>query len=196
MTKVILFDLDGVLTLPEEMFSVLYAGSRGYEVAPFTNFFQDEWVDFVIGKKDLKRHIRENPDFWRWDKSPEELLQFWFESENIKNDLLLKLIYKLRNDGVKCYVATEQEQYRTDYIKNVMFAGEFDGTFSTAEIGYRKNDPRFYEVIVSTLAVPKEDIIFFDDSESKISVAKDVGIDAYLYKSVRQVEDTLTGSGS
>jgi len=193
MIKVILFDLDGVLTLPREIFSVLYARSYSYDLAPFTNFFQNEWVDFVVGKKDLKRHIRNNPDFWKWDKSPEKLLQFWFESENTKNDALLNLIHKLRNSGIKCYIATEQDRYRTDYIKNVMFAGEFDGIFSTAEIGYRKNDPRFYKIIINKLAMPAKNIIFFDDSESKLSVAKEVGIDAHLYKSVKNVDNTLTG---
>jgi len=35
------------------------------------------------------------------------------------------------------------------------------------------------------------DIIFFDDSESKIDVAKSCGLDARLYKSTEQVRELL-----
>ena len=42
MTKCILFDTDGVLTLPEEVFSVVYARSHALDPEPFEEFFRNK----------------------------------------------------------------------------------------------------------------------------------------------------------
>lgn len=192
----ILFDVDGVLTLPEEVFSVMYAKSRGLDIKPFTDFFENEWVNYVTGKKDLKQHITDNPNFWRWTDSPDELLDYWFRSEDMKNEELLSLIEQLREQGAKCYIATEQEKYRTDYMRETMFNGMFDGIFSTCEIGYKKNNPAFFETIISRLkeideSITPSDLLFFDDSQSKVDAATSVGIDARLYISTEQIRSLL-----
>ena len=41
MSKCILFDADGVLTLPEEVFSVVYARSHALDPQPFEDFNKD-----------------------------------------------------------------------------------------------------------------------------------------------------------
>jgi putative hydrolase of the HAD superfamily len=194
MSKTILFDLDGVLTLSEEIFSVIYTKSRGYDPAPFETFFTTEWDHFVTGKRDLKEHIKNNPDLWKWDKTPDELLQYWFECEDIRNDALVEFVRSIRRSGTKCYIATEQEKYRTEYIKNIMFKNDFDGIFSTADIGYRKKDPKFFEIIVESIAVEPNKLIFFDDSPSKVKAAKSLGIDAHVYNGVEQVKQILANS--
>ena len=74
MNKVILFDADGVLTVPEEFFSVVYARSHGLDDEPFEDFFKTEWADFVTGRRDIKDHIRTNPQLWQWKGTPDELM--------------------------------------------------------------------------------------------------------------------------
>ena len=71
MPKVALFDADGVLTLPEEIFSVVYTRSRGLDYAPFETFFTTEWLDFVTGKRDLKQHIAEHPELVALGERPD-----------------------------------------------------------------------------------------------------------------------------
>lgn len=199
MPKVALFDADGVLTLPEEIFSVVYTRSRGLDYAPFETFFTTEWLDFVTGKRDLKQHIAEHPEFWQWDGMPDDLIRYWCEVEDVRNQPLVALIAQLRASGTRCYLATEQEKYRAEYMQTVMFPGAFDGHFVTAHIGQRKNQPEFYQHIIDQLRaddphITPADITFFDDSQSKIDTARAVGINAQLYKNVAQVE-ALLGSG-
>lgn len=189
--KTILFDLDGVLTVPEEVFSVVYSRSRGLDTEPFTRFFQTEWADFVTGKRDLKEYISQNPELWHWGGTADELLELWFRTEDVRNDALLETIRQLRSRGVRCYVATEQEKYRTQYVREVMFPDEFDGVFSTAEIGYRKTDEKFFLEVLNTLVLDAEDVIFFDDSMSKVAAADKVGLDARLFTSEDQVRQLL-----
>ena len=196
MNKAILFDADGVLTLPEEMFSVVYAKSHGLDPMPFEYFFKTEWQDFVLGKRDLKEHIRTNNDLWHWDGSPDKLLEYWFKTEDIQNEEMIELIKKVRQSGTPCYLATEQEKYRGDYMRNVMFKDLFDGYFVTAELGLKKSDPKFFTRIIELLngyglGAQPSDVLFFDDSQSKVDAAKSAGINAHLFTGVQGFKEVL-----
>jgi putative hydrolase of the HAD superfamily len=194
----VLFDSDGVLTLPEEVFSVVYARSHGLDSGPFENFFRTEWRDFVTGKRDLKEAITDNPGLWQWEGDADSLLDYWFQSEDIRNDALISLIQELSQHGLDCYLATEQEKYRATYMKDVMFKGLFRDQFVTCEIGATKGEPAFYEAILARLraerpALTPSEVVFFDDSQSKIDTALSVGINAQLYRGVDHARDVLSG---
>lgn len=194
--RVVLFDADGVLTLPEEAFTVMYSRSHGLNPEPFEQFFRESWPAIVTGKKDLKESIIENSELWQWNGRVDELLEYWFKTEDVRNEELLALIKGLREQGLVCYLATDQERYRGEYMKNVMFKDLFDGYFVSAELGVTKTDPKFFERIVERLKqtnpeLKPNDIIFYDDSQSKVDTACTVGIKGQLYKSVEQVRDFL-----
>ena len=109
---------------------------------------------------------------------------------------MIKLVKQIRASGTACYLATEQEQYRAEYMKSVMFNSVFDGYFITADIGYKKSDHRFFEAAVEQLrrTNPKldmNDVIFFDDSQSKVDAAKAVGIDGILFDGIESVTTKL-----
>lgn len=197
MHKVILFDTDGVLTFRERNFSEMYIGKYGLKPQPILEFFTTEWRDFVTGKKDLKDHISTHPEVWQWSGTPQELLDYWFKSEDNRNEELLAVIRRLRAKGIQCYIVTEQEKYRTDYVINVMFKDEFDGYFSTCEIGYKKSDSRYFKAVLMGLRqeitdLRPDDIIYIDDSEDKLLAAREVGIDGELYTGPEQVSHLLS----
>jgi putative hydrolase of the HAD superfamily len=196
MRPILLFDADGVMTLPEEYFSIVYARSHGLDPATFENFFKTDWADFVTGKKDLKEHISNNPEFWQWNSDADELLKYWFEIENIQNIELIDLIKDYRSRGIKCYLATEQEKYRGEYMKNIMFPELFDGYFITAELGVKKDNPEFFIKIIDHLKLSEariepSDVFFFDDSQSKVDAANAVGINGILYKNLESVKEVI-----
>jgi len=195
-SRVILFDADGVLTIPEELFSVVYAKSHGLDPEPFEVFFKTEWSDFVTGEQDLKDHIRSNPNLWHWNEEPEKLLEYWFKSEDIQNSEMIELVKALRTNGIPCYLATEQEKYRGEYMKNVMFKNLFDGYYVTAEMGIKKSDPKFFEYIEKELTEKyslssPSDITFFDDSQSKVDAAKAAGLNAHLFTGIEDFKKEL-----
>ncbi len=144
----------------------------------------------------MKESITEKPELWQWNGSTDELLDYWFKTEDVRNEELLKLIRKLKSQGVPCYLATDQEKYRGEYMRNVMFKDLFDGYFISAELGVTKTDPKFFETIVEKLrliypSLEPHDIIFFDDSQSKIDTACSVGINGQLYKNINQIKSLL-----
>lgn len=194
--KCVLFDADGVLTFPEELFTVVYARSRGLDPEPFEDFFRNEWQSIVTGDSDLKESIAGNPDLWQWDGTVDELIDFWCKTEDIRNEELVNVISELKEKGILCFLATDQEKYRAEYMKNVMFKDLFIDYFISSDLGATKTDPRFFELVLENLTVkhpgikPNE-IIFFDDSQSKVDTAKALGIDARLFKSNEQVRELL-----
>lgn len=103
MPSVVLFDVDGVLAVPSEPFSVVYSRSQGLAYEPFGEFFETAWKDFVIGKRDIKQEIAENVALWQWTDAPEKLLKMWHDVENVQNKPLTKLIEKI-NRGVTARV--------------------------------------------------------------------------------------------
>lgn len=126
---------------------------------------------------------------WQWNGTPDELLDYWCKVEDIRNDEMIELVKKIRQAGTACYLATEQEQHRGNYMKDVMFKSLFDDYFVTAEVGYKKSDTRFFEEIPRRLSethstIKPEDIMFFDDSQSKVDSATEAGIDGYLFDGV------------
>ena len=194
--KIVLFDADGVLTLPEEVFSVVYARSHGLDPEPFEQFFRNDWKPIVTGKADLKESIAANPDLWQWDGDTDSLLKYWFETEDVRNEELIGLIRQLSAQGIPCYLATEQEKYRGDYMREVMFKDLFAGYYVTAELGVSKTEPEFFQAILDDLKgqypeIEPKDVVFFDDSQSKVDTACSVGIDGQLYTGVEQVKKFL-----
>jgi FMN phosphatase YigB (HAD superfamily) len=192
-TAILLFDADGVLTLPEEVFSVVYARSHGLDPEPFEQFFRNDWKPIVTGEKDLKDSIAENPELWQWQGDIDDLLEYWFKTEDVRNEELIELIQELKNRGVPSYLATEQEKYRGEYMKNVMFKDLFAGYFVTAELGVSKTEPKFFQMIIDDLKrhhpeVDPKDITFFDDSQSKVDTANSAGINGQLFTGVDQVK--------
>lgn len=81
-------------------------------------------------------------------------------------------------------------------MKNAMFKDSFDGYFITAEMGVKKSDSRFFHIILNQLrddgySLAPGDIIFFDDSQSKVDAALEVGIDAHLLEGIETVRQVL-----
>ena len=189
--KVFLFDADGVLTVPEELFTRMYSRTHGLENEPFEQFFREQWQDIVTGKRDLKEAIVDHQELWQWQGTVDELVAYWCESEDLRHEPMIKQVRKLKQLGVPCYLATDQEKYRGNYMREVMFAGLFDDYFISAELGYSKDNPQFFEEVMKKLLaqhpeLQPQDVVFFDDSQHKVDAAKSFGIDAKLFTTVEQ----------
>jgi HAD superfamily hydrolase (TIGR01509 family) len=190
--KVVLFDADGVLIRPPELFSHAYARSLGYPADHFLPFFKGPFLQAILGQADLKDLIRRYDHLWQWPGDPAGLLQRWFEHENVRNEPLLALVRELRAAGTPCYIATNQEKYRAAYLRTIMFPDEFDGIFVSCELGYQKPDPQYFEAVLAQLGhthpgLKPADVVFFDDTPSHVAGAQTAGITAHVYADPDQV---------
>lgn len=182
MIKAIIFDTDG-MTVNSEMFSVQYNKDYGVPMDSLLPFFKNEFQPCLVGKADLIKEIENYLPTWGWKDSVDKFLNYWFDAENHVDKRIVEAIKKIKKSGIKCYLATNQEKYRTQYLRNEMgFSKIFDKVFSSAEVGYKKPQLEFFEHILNETGLNKDEVQFWDDTEENIQGAKEFGFDAHLYQ--------------
>lgn len=88
---------------------------------------------------------------------------------------LIEKIQELRKSGVQCFVATNQERYRLEYLrKDMNFDEYFDGVFCSTEIGLKKPQKEYFEYILNMIEIPAQEVLYFDDSLENIEVASEI----------------------
>ncbi len=182
MIKAILFDADGML-IKTDMWSVTFSKEFNVPYKKVLPFFQNEFQDCLVGKADLKKEIRPYLKRWKWYKSVDDFLDYWFKSEDKIDKRFIKIIDSLRKKGIKCCLATNQEKYRTLYMRKQMgFANIFDQIYSSAEIGFKKPNLKFFDHIIQDLKLGKEQIQYWDNRKDYIKIGLKAGLQARHYK--------------
>ncbi len=189
--KCVLFDVDGVLVHTKQ-FSYQYCELYDISIDKMLPFFKGDFQEALVGRADLLEIVKPWLPKWKWSDTPEKFLRKWFELENHVDQKVIAIVDKLRSEGIKCYVATNQEKHRTRFMSDGMGFGElFDGIFSSANIGFTKPDKRYYEFILKELnkeGIASREIFYFDDSEKNIVAADLLGINARLYEKFADLE--------
>lgn len=184
--KIILLDMDGLVILKDKVFSVRISEKLRIPLEEVLPFFKNEFQSCLVGKADLKKEIAKYISTWGWKDSVEELLKFWFDGEKDINQEIINRTSQLRKDSYKIYLATNNEKYRVDFLWNgIGSKNHFDGIFSSADLGFKKPDEKFYLKVLDLLKTQAEGIIFWDDDEENVESAKKLGMDARFYSGIK-----------
>lgn len=183
--KIILFDADGVTLQGEGLFTDK-AQEKGLisSTEKTVPFFKGLFQDCLIGKADLREELAKVIGDWGWKGTVDEIIDFWFSVGDDLNPEVASFIYKLKEKGVACYMATDQEKYRGRYLRE-KFGDIFEDFFISSEIGHTKKEPEFFEYVfdkVKEKVGDKSEIVFIDDSLHKVENARAFGIDAIHFR--------------
>lgn len=182
--KAVLLDTDGVLLKGKyKYFSERYSKEYNIPLERIMLFFTNEFEDCLTNKSDIKEVVKPYLEKWNWKKGVNNFLNYWFEEELTLNIQMIKIVNKLRQNNVKCFVVADQEKNRAKYIlENWDFVKYFDDIFFSCNIGFTKSDPRFFEKILNFTKInnPKE-IYYWDDGIDNIKSAQSIGITSYHY---------------
>ncbi|HTL39477.1 MAG TPA: HAD family hydrolase [Methylomirabilota bacterium] len=184
MIKIILFDGDGVIINKPMLFSQHLSNDYNVPMDLILPFFAGEFQDCLVGKADLKEVVKPYLSKWGWIKSVDELLAYWFNNENYIDKRIAGVISKIRKEGIKCYLHSNQEKYRTDFMKKQMkIDAMVDGVFSSAYLGVKKPQAEFWQQAFDKIQpVKKSEVLVWDDDEENIASAAKFGFNAELYK--------------
>jgi putative hydrolase of the HAD superfamily len=182
MLKVLLFDVDGVLVAGES-FSAQLERDYGITSEMLAPFFTEKFLACLVGRADLKESLKSYLSKWGWRQSTDAFLDYWFQHEHNIDESLIDAIQSIRQQGIRCYLATNQEKYRTEYILTRMsFADKFDGVFASYQLACTKSDKKFYEQILCSLPdIQPKEILLWDDTRQNVILACEAGLNAELY---------------
>lgn len=188
MKKVFLFDLDGVV-IKTRFFTEKYERDFWVWKEIISDFLKENLVNTQIWKADLKILLQEKLWDFKWEKSVEEFLKYWFEYDNVIDENLLQEIDILRNKWHLCFLCTNQEKYRFEYLINTLhISNYFDEIFSSHIIWYSKSDSLYFSKVLWELKkkynVNISEIVFFDDKENFIQSATNSWIEWIIYKNI------------
>ena len=193
--RCVLFDVDGVI-IQSPLFSEVYERRYGVASEKFEPFFRDEFHRCLVDEGDLTEMLKPWLPHWKWDGSVDAFLQFWFEAEQHIDEGIMSTVQALRHEGIRCYLATNQERYRAAYLKDEMGFGEaFDGLYISSHIGAMKPDDAYFrhvhDDLKKTQGIAPHEIMFFDDAQRNVDAALGWGIHAYLYSSFEGFERVI-----
>lgn len=135
--KAVLFDADGLI-IHSPRFSERLQKEYGITWETLKPFFQGPFQECKVGKADLENELAKTIKAWGWKDSVDALLTFWFQGD-IVDEEIKNTVSDLRQNGVRCYLATNQEEYREEYLENKLELNKiFDGFFVSARLGYLK----------------------------------------------------------
>lgn len=166
---------------------------------------------FKFSKSDFEQANQEKR------KSGKSDIDFWLQFANKKGILLpidwsntyhtalkksmgadpkmFALVDELKNKQIRVGLLSNINDRYKKLIEEFGFYEPFDPCLLSCEMGFEKPDPRTYELLLSTIGLKAEDVVFIDDKIENVNSAKRMGIDAIVFESESQVRHELTQRG-
>jgi putative hydrolase of the HAD superfamily len=183
--RVVLFDADGVIQhvrhssgngLRAQVERIL-----GFLPADFDRFTQDIFdaeQSALVGQTDFAEVLVPVLAKWGAHGVADALAaEWWCPIEADRS--ILDLVGQLRRQGMLCALATNQQRYRATYMEEALsYKSVFDRSFYSYQLGLRKPAIEYFEAIVAELECSPEEMLFIDDAERNVAVARSVGLRA------------------
>ncbi|NOX31398.1 MAG: HAD-IA family hydrolase [Actinobacteria bacterium] len=121
--------------------------------------------------------------------------QDWLAAPAVVDDEVMLVVDQLRDCGVTVAVLTNGTDTIPAEMIELGLADRFDAIFSTSDIGFAKPDRRAFEYACDRLDVHPARVFFTDDSESKLSGALEIGMQANHFVGVETFKVQLRDFG-
>jgi len=126
-----------------------------------------------------------------------ERLQAWdIEMWSSLEPSMLRWAVSLKTHGYKTGLLSNLHQkFARELRTNATWLGNFDCQIFSSEVRLAKPDPAIFQLCLHSLRVNAQDVLFVDDRQSNIDVARNEGISAICFRSVEQLRTELRAMG-
>lgn len=108
---------------------------------------------------------------------------------------VLRLAEELRGLGVTTAVLTNGTDTIATEMAESGIGDHFDAIFNSADIGYAKPDLRAFTHVLAALNCAAPEVLFTDDSATKLSGAHTLGITTHLFTGTKELRTALSRNG-
>lgn len=102
---------------------------------------------------------------------------------------VINLIYSLK-PKYQIYFLSNMIDITYDYLLELL--NNFDGGAYSFQEHTKKPNSDFYQILMNRYNLEPSECIFFDDRESNVLAAKEIGIHATLFKDINDINKSLT----
>lgn len=189
--KAIVFDFGGVMTKDSNREAVIefLSKSFGFSLQEFEVVNQEK-------RKAVKTGIKDQ-DFWidyarqkniflpkDWEDSFNQVMK---DAIGVNHEMY-DLVLELKEKGILVALLSNIDDRLARIIREFNLYAPFDPCLLSCEIGLEKPDPKIYEFLLKTMALPATSIVFIDDRIENIEAAQKLGFDAILFTSQNQLQ--------
>jgi len=189
MIKAIIFDLNGVF-VKSELLSDRFERDFGVKKEVFLPVLK-EVMDKVRrpGAGELFSYWEPHLRKWGVKLSKHGFYDYWFHAE-VEDKQMVDLAMDLKKRGLKIIILSNNLKERTAYYldKFIFLRTLPDKIYFSWQTGFLKSDSRAYQLVLQENNLKPTEVLFFDDSESNLEVAKSVGITAYEFDGIKSVK--------
>jgi putative hydrolase of the HAD superfamily len=197
LTRVVLFDVDGVLVhgyhaKPEKQ--IRWDENLLADLGVDPQRFKDEFIydvfvkKVIVGQMSLLEALDRTLPRLGYRGPAMAFAGYWLSHDSHVNQPLLEVVRKLKAAGARLYMATNQEHMRAQWLWQTLKFGElFEDIFHSARVGHAKPARPYYEWVSNRLGPQAEPPLFFDDSEAVIRGAREHGWEAVQYDELADV---------
>lgn len=195
--KIYLFDVDGVIVRGPKWSRNIEADC-GIARSQLDEFFERDFEACLEGRADLKEALRPWLARWRYPKSVDDFVHYWFTQDSHLDAEVLGLVETVSKQHT-CFLATNQEAYRTRFLmEDLKLSRYFNGVFAAFDLGCAKPRHEYFETLLSRLRQRSLDgceIYFVDDAIRNVEEARRHSIKAHHFTGVEAlrawVKETL-----
>lgn len=179
--KALMVDVDGVLVDGRPEDGCHWQASIEEDLALTAealheHFFAPYWEAIVLGRAGLMEHLGPALQKIAPHLTPAEFVSYWFERDSRLIAPLLEELSLVRSNGIRIYLATNQEHLRAAYLMDKLrLAEHVDGIFYSARLGARKPDPEFFARVQAEVHVRGDEMLLIDDSAQNVQAAQQAG---------------------
>jgi len=204
--KAVIFDIGGVLITG----ALLKKPKKGHVhgvheyMAKKLNVTLDQYFDAIdtlyagsmVGKKPEKQMLKIMAKNLK--TKPNKLKKLYLKSYKRhfrKNKRLFKLAFKLKKEGYKIAILSDQWQISEDVLAPKRLMKKFDIAIISPDVKVRKPNPKIYKLTLKKLKLLAKQTVFIDNQTWNLIPAKKIGMKTILFKNNEQTFKELEKLG-